>query len=60
MPANADGTYSLPAFTTWLRHADVGKVRSYRRKSGAVEKQILTQIQQIIHTELSGRTGDGE
>lgn len=57
MPQGGDGRYSLPRVIAWLRAADVGKVRRYRRKPDAVGARILKRVQAIIAEELSRGPG---
>ena len=59
MPQESNGYYSLPKIINWLRKADVGKVRGYRRKLGAVQKRIMLRIEQIVEQE-SGSCVEGE
>ncbi|MBM4026743.1 MAG: helix-turn-helix transcriptional regulator [Planctomycetes bacterium] len=44
LPVTGSGTYSLPDFVKWLRRADVGRVRGYRRRPGAVEARIVEEF----------------
>ena len=59
LPRNADGTYSLPRFVAWIRKADVGRPRPYRRKRGVVEKRILERVSHVLKEELA-TVGDRE
>jgi hypothetical protein len=52
LPANEDGTYSMPAFIAWLRRAAVGKTRRYRGKPQNVEKRLAQRIARMIWEEL--------
>ncbi|MBM4028985.1 MAG: hypothetical protein FJ280_26845 [Planctomycetes bacterium] len=52
LPANEDGSWSLVKFVHWIRSADVGRVRTYRRKPTAVAARIAARVQQIVSEEL--------
>ncbi len=57
LPQNHDGTYSLPKFVNWIRKADVGRPRPYRRRPSAIEKRIVERVQIVLKEELAAFVG---